>query len=419
MIDNLTLPIIEINTQDNQLPYDKEEYINCSFKISNCENDDYNFSVPMTRNYKEDGSVGIRLRGNSTMTARKRPYRIKFDEKKSLFGLKANKSWVLLADYYDQSYIRNYTAFTLADYFDNMDFVATPHHVALMINGEFKGLYLLCEQMDEKKGRADVDEEFDINTDTNFPFLVELDYYAQNEGVHGIDNFYVESVYNYVEIKFPEADERGATKGDDPVFDYIYEYINAAFKTITTNQKVEVSFSEQPVGLEDLIDVDSLVDYYLVNEIMVNTDNHYKSIYLHKTKDGKMKFGPIWDFDFSMATKFEVPYKESQIEDAYRLTLSRISPTYRALLHNVDFYNKVVTRYNEKSYAILETYNHLKDYKSVIDETAIIDSEMWRGITGKLQYDAQYDYVRLFLMERYNYLNEIFAKSHSEFLKLI
>ena len=133
---------------------------------------------------------------------------------------------MLLAEYYDQSYIRNYTAFTLASEFDNLDFVPTSHHVALIINNEFKGLYLLCEQMDEKKGRANVDEDFDVSVDKEFPFLVEMDARAYMEGVTGVDNFYVESVDNHVEIKFPEADERDATATNDPVYDYIYEYIN-------------------------------------------------------------------------------------------------------------------------------------------------------------------------------------------------
>ncbi|MBQ8615190.1 MAG: CotH kinase family protein, partial [Clostridia bacterium] len=336
--DSSSVPIVEIHTQDNEEPQNKVDYVNCSFEISNCENEEDNFSVPMTKNYEDEGCVGIRLRGNSTMKARKRPYRIKFDEKQSFFGLKANKSWVLLADYYDQSYIRNYTAFTLADKFDNLDFTPTPHHVALVINNEFKGLYLLCEQMDEKKGRANVDEDFDVAVDKEFPFLIEMDLNAYKEGVTGIDNFYVESVDNHVEIKYPEADERQATETSDVVYDYIYEYVNAVFTTIKTNEKVEVSFRDEPVGFEDLVDIDSAVDYYLVNEIMQTTDNPYKSIYFHKTKDGKMEFGPVWDFDFSMTTKLVAPYDKSYIEDSETLWIAQKSAIYQNLFKNEAFY---------------------------------------------------------------------------------
>ena len=417
--ENLNIPIVEIRTQENELPKNKNDYINCSFEISNCENEEFNFSVPMAKNYDDDGCVGIRLRGNSTMRARKQPYRIKFDEKQSFFGLKANKSWVLLADYYDQSYIRNYTAFKLADKFDNLDFVPTPHHVALIINNEFKGLYLLCEQMDEKKGRANVDEDFDLTTDKEFPFFVEMDVGAVSEGITGIDNFYVESVENYVEIKFPEADERDATKTHDPVYDYIYEYINAVGEIVKTGEKVKVSFRENEVGLEDLVDVDSAVDYYLVNEIMMNIDSAFKSIYFHKTKDGKMMFGPVWDFDFSFTTELVAPYEKSYIEGVDDLFIAENSVIFKHLIKNEEFYNRVAARYNSMNNAILETCETLKDYKNKIDSVAIIDSKMWHGITGEFQYDMQYDYARIFLMDRFEFLNSAFSKPHAEFLSLI
>lgn len=417
--NNLNIPVVEVTTQDNVLPFSKEEYVNCSFEISNCDNDEYNFSVPMAKNYEDEGCVGIRLRGNSTKKARKRPYRIKFDEKQSLFGLKANKSWVLLADYYDQSYIRNYAAFTLADEFDNLDFSPTPHHVALIINNEFKGLYLLCEQMDEKKGRANVDEDFDITVDKDFPFFVEMDLFAYKEGKTGVDNFYVESVDNHVEIKYPEADERYATSDSDIVYDYINEYVNAVFTTLKTNEKVEVSFRDTPVGLEDLVDLDSAVDYYLVNEIMMNIDSAFKSIYLHKPKDGKMKFGPVWDFDFSMTSELVAPYQKSYIEAANSLWITQNSPIYQGLFQNESFYNKVAARFNEKKDAIIKTCNHLKEYKNTIDSVALIDAKMWHGTTGEFQYDMQYDYVRLFLKDRYDFLDNLFAKSYAEFLELI
>ena len=417
--NNLNIPVIEIYTQDNEIPKSKEEYVNCSFEISNCDNDKFNFSVPMAKKYEDDGCVGIRLRGNSTRKARKQPYRIKFDKKQSFFNLEPNKSWVLLADYFDQSYIRNYTAFTLADSFDNLNFTPTPHHVALLINDEFKGLYLLCEQIDEKKGRTNVDEDFDVEVDKEFPFLAELDFYARNEGITGIDNFYVDAVDNYVEIKYPESDERQKTETSDKAYDYIYEYINAVFTSLMTGEKVDVSFRDNPVGFEDLVDIDSLVDYYLLNEIMLNPDNSYKSIYLHKDKDGLMQFGPIWDFDYSMSIAWDVPYDQSHIEDANVLRLARSSGIYNTFLKNETYYNKVATRYNQIKDCITQTSDKLKTYKSTIDAVAIIDAEMWHGTTGEFQFDMQYDYVRLFLQDRYAFLNTIFSMSHAEFLELL
>lgn len=416
--DNLNIPIIEINTEHSEFPTSKEKYVNASFSISNQENPEDNFSVQMAKNYGDENSVGIRLRGNSTRKVKKKPFRIKFDEKQSFFGLKKNKSWVLLADYFDQSYMRNHTAFSIAKNFDNLDFTPSPHHVALILNGDFQGLYLLCEQVDENKGRANVKEDFDVNTDTDFPFLVEMDNLAHNEGETGVDNFYVPDFYP-VEIKYPEADERGATESSDKVFDYIQEYINAVFHTLKTGGTTNVSFRTQPVCFEDLVDIDSVVDYYLLTEIMHNPDSVYKSIYFHKTKDGKMKFGPIWDYDFSLTDIFDLPYKESRIESANELFVAKNSLIFRRLLLKELFYIKVKARYNELSYVLLQVAENIKTYKTTIDSVAIIDAKMWYGETGHFEYDMQYDYVRLYLKDRHEFLNSAFSKSHEEFATLI
>lgn len=152
------LPVLEINTEDEKLPVDKVNYVNSSFKMYNTEDDDeYGLEVTMKQEYGADNSVGIRLRGNSTMKYSKKPYRIKFDEKQSFFGSAKNKNWVLLADYLDPSLIKNYSALTLAKVFNNMPWNSFGTHVNLYLNGEYKGIYLLCDQLDEKSGRLDLE----------------------------------------------------------------------------------------------------------------------------------------------------------------------------------------------------------------------------------------------------------------------
>lgn len=415
---DLNMPIIEVNTQNNKFPTSKEEYVNADFSITNCEDEEDDFSVEMADKYGDENCVGIRLRGNSTKLARKKPFRIKFDEKQSLLGLKKNKSWVLLADYYDQSYIRNYTAFTIADAFDKLEFTPTPNHVALILNGNFQGLYLLCEQVDEKEGRVNVDDDFDIEKDSDFPFLVEMDEKAYLEGITGIDNFSVEG-YPSVEIKFPESDERGATANSDKVYDYINEYINAVFYTLRTGETTKVSFRDTEVGFSDLVNIDSCVDYYLVNEIMHNPDSAAKSIYMHKNKDGLMSFGPIWDFDYSLASEWVVPYEKSYIESANVLCTASRSKIFNTLLRDSEFYTKVTARFDELKQTVLDVTELLKGYKSDLDKLALLDTRMWHGVTGEMQYDMQYDYVRLYLQDRYNYLDKMFDLPHADFVNNI
>lgn len=411
------LPLIEINTQDGVLPTDKENYINCSFSLSNCEDDADNFTVEMKGEYGEDDSVGIRLRGNSTMGGAKKPYRIKFDKKKSLFGLEKNKSWVLLADYYDQSSIRNYTAFSLGNYFDNLDFTPTPNHVVLVINNQWKGLYLLCEQVDEKEGRTDVESDIDTSIDEDFPFLIEMDEQAFREGVTGVDNFQINGLWP-IEIKYPEYEDRGIANGEeDKVFEYIKDYMTAVYSTLASDEATY--FKGVEVTFEDLVDVDSFIDYHLLNEVMYNGDSSWKSSYMHKTKNGKLEFGPVWDFDMAFNDEFVVKSYKSYIECAKELLIAKQTTMFNLYLSKEQNYNKVKNRWNELSSEINIITETLRVYKDKIDDIAYLDALLWYGDSGGFWFDMQYDYVRLFLYDRINFLDNAFQLNCSEFCNLL
>ena len=409
------LPLILIETQNSVLPYDKETYINCSFSLSNCSNEKYNFNVEMKEAYGDTDSVGIRLRGNSTRYFEKKPYRIKFDKKKSLLGLEKNKSWVLLADYMDNSSIRNYTAFSLGKKMDSLDFTPSPNHVVLYLNGEYKGLYLLVEQIDEKEGRTNVEADIAPMTQTEFPFLIEMDRNALYEGVTGIDNFKLDYYYP-MEIKYPEHDERGLDEGEeDVVFNYIREYMNAVFYTLNTNEKVTVSFRENPVSFADLVDVDSFIEYWLVNEIMRNQDSTWGSIYMHKTVEGKLEFGPVWDFDWSLSSSYlGKPYDKSEIDTARSYCILSALTPLKSFVQNQENYNLVCQKWDEIKSNILEVVEDLYDYKWYIKDEAIYDANFWYGEKGGLVFDLQFDYVRLYLLERYNFIDETLTEDNYE-----
>ena len=435
---DISIPIIEVNTYKKKKPKNKVDYVNCSFKIYNCEDKSHNFSVDMADEFdnEDDGeeSVGIRLRGNSTMGYEKKPYRIKFEEKHSLLGLEENKSWVLLADYIDQSNIRNYAAQTLAGEFDGLDFAVTPNHVVFILNGKVQGLYLLCEQVDENSGRTDVKDKDVIEDKTSlkqgyyqdsikdFPFLIEMNRLEGSiPGDLSEKDLIKISGLEEIEIKYPENDERIITKdGEDRVYDYIKEYMSAVWTTLKTGSTVEVSFRDTPVEFSDLVDVDSFVDFWLLNEIMNNPDSFKKSVYMHKTTDGKLKFGPVWDFDWSMhRTWFEGPYETTDIESSQKLCLARHSQFFKTFLKNADNYELVADRYDEIKHHIIDVSNSLSAYKSKINKIAELDAIMWYGKKGANEFDVQYEYVRIYLLDRYRALDKIFDKTHADFLKLI
>ena len=411
------LPVIDIQTSHGEMPEDKKNYVPATLNMYNCENEDHNL---------EDKDIGIRLRGNSTRAFDKKPYRIKFKKGTSVFGLPKNKSWVLLADYIDQSAIRNYTAFNLAQNMPNLAFANSTHHVVLTINGEYKGLYLFTEQIDEKYGRTgvgavDADNDVKISpTDTSFPFLVEMDRNALKEGITGVDNF-ATSFYP-CEIKYPEADERGLSEGEhDVVFDYIKEYVCAVFDTLRTNQPVKVSFSTTPVSFSDLVDVDSFMEFWLVNEVMRNTDSVWGSVYMSKTQNGKLTFGPVWDFDWSLSGMYTGrPYAITEQGLAHCPNLLTNGSLLCQFIQDENNYKLLCDKWTEVKGVLLDVADSLVEYKSTLAPIAIKNIEFWHGNTflstcimsPERQFNIQYDYVVKFLRIRYDYLTELLVEGN-------
>lgn len=403
------LPVVDIITQNGQKPYDKETYINCSFEISNA--DDYNLKVSMKENYGDENSVGVRLRGNTTMGYPKKPYRIKFDSKTSVLGMPKNKSWVLLADYLDPSAIRNYTAFSIADKFSELDFTPSPNHVVLYFNGEYQGLYLLTEQVDEKSSRVDVEADIDP-TILDFPFLVEMGVNNLSEGIVGVDTF-TPNYFQDIEIKYPEYKDRNIPSGEtDVVFDYIKEYINAAFTLLHGADQVEVSFSDTPLTLEQMVDVDSLEQYYLVNEIMRNGDSCRKSIYMHRSEGGLLEFGPVWDFDGAAGIWSGSPHLESVSGYVEDLTVLKNNTPIKHYIKNYNNYISLCDTWAEVKENVIKVIDDLRDYRSVIYTAACYDANYWYEDYGYYQFEMQYNEVRLYIYDRINFLDSILDGEH-------
>ena len=161
---------INIKTNDGEFPLDKDNYVKGNINITEQDT---------SKVIKEDMPMGIKLRGNSTMSADKKPFKVKFDSKQSLFGLEKAKEWVLLANYYDKSNLRNYLAYQTAHKLDNLGF--NPSHIMIDVyfNDEYYGLFTLCEQMEVNPGRVDIEDNF--NKDGVSSFFLEADERAKDE----------------------------------------------------------------------------------------------------------------------------------------------------------------------------------------------------------------------------------------------
>jgi spore coat protein CotH len=166
--------------------------------------------------------------------------------------------------YNDFSLVKDRLAFGIADALETDVFVPSYNYVDLYINDSYVGIYLLTDQVDENSGRTDVKEDFSAE-DTEVPFLVELDEYAYEEGDEDVAWFSVNG-FSYT-VKYPEPDERY----NDAQFNYIKNYVEAVDNLV---RKDGVTIAE----LSEYIDVESFIDFYIVQELMGQIELNWKSV---------------------------------------------------------------------------------------------------------------------------------------------
>ena len=282
-----------------------------------------------------DGKLSqIKGRGNSTWGLAKKPYQIKLDKKTDLLqsGVKDNKAktWVLLSDGFDDSSSRSAIAYKYAQLLGVKSAVEFSY-VDLFYDGEYRGTYLLSEKVQVNKGRVDIENLEDKNTDLNPD--IESATIVEGKNSYGLAMRYAKGVKSPEDITGGYLIEHEVSESR-----YMQEYAWFSVSTKTGLQHFvckspEIwSFAEADymsclmqdlfdafanggvvpswrnsarAGLttSDLLDVDSLARIYWLNEIFKNPDGYtFSSGYLYKDSDsnnGKIEFGPAWDFDLS------------------------------------------------------------------------------------------------------------------------
>lgn len=228
--------------------------------------------------YGTDGSIisdtgRIKVRGNSTAKAKKKPYTIKFDTKQDIEGMGAAKKWVLLANAFDPTFLRNDAIFTLAE---QLGLAYTPDHcfATLSLDGTPLGCYEIVEPVDVHKNRV----ELDVSAGD---FLLQYERSRVEE-----DATYITLVKRKTmrfEVKEPEAP-------DEEQLAEIQTYMDSIVNTMKKKKYND---------LAQMIDIPSFAKLYVLNEFAKNVDFGFSSVYFYR-KDGKLYAGPVWDYDLSL-----------------------------------------------------------------------------------------------------------------------
>ncbi len=266
------LPKVYINTSGKEM-HDKNDLLNARLTVKAKK------TVPHSKLNNE--KITIRLRGNSTSSMPKKSYKISFEEQTKFLNDYKDKDWVLLANYTDQTLIRNALAFNMANDISS-NFQPSVQFVELYLNNEYLGLYLLTDQIEVTKDRVNI-EEHTTNIDTGF--LIEYDIgITRFPKLLAKTNHFVSGTRTFV-IKTPNDEDEDLVQKQN---EFINEYMDNLFEVLRAKEDYTT-----------LIDEQSFIDWYIVNEVFKNCDVGFSSVYLYKDTGQKLFMGPVWDFDLS------------------------------------------------------------------------------------------------------------------------
>lgn len=330
------LPVVQIETEDERPIIRREEWedgAEMTIRLSNGKIDYH-------------GTVSIKGRGNTTWGFPKKPYALKLGNREGLLGMPEHKRWCLLANWADRSLIRNATAFELARQTEQ-DWTPSGQYVELVLNGEHLGNYYLCEKIGIDRNRLNLDNPKDKVVDRGY--LLELDTNFDEE-----NKFYSPIKHLPYQFKDPSS---VSIEQQNYIMKYVAEMEDALYDSARFASR---DFSKY-------MDLESFADYWLVYEIaQLWEPNHPKSVYLHKDAGGKMKAGPVWDFDLGC-------FKP---RDSY-FYVNKTAVYYDQLFHDREFCLLLRARLNAYKDKFLSVGTYIDSLGECLYHSQRINYSMW------------------------------------------
>ena len=416
------LPILYLNTEIPIQDITKEEYVFGKMELiyESGEKFSYTFKKEKDGEKKE----GVKGRGNTSWGMPKKGYSIKFDKKQSLFGLPESKKWCIIANYSDKTLLRNKLASVLGnDIFDsewNPSFIS----VDVVWNGEYQGNYIFCERNVIGEGRVDIQDISDY-TEENIAKNKYVD--INEDGVVDLyDGGFIIEIDKRKDAPFWfQTKKEGAfvaLKDPDEVSVEIQNHVSNVVQT-AENSLYEVNYIDEENGWRKYFDENSVIDWYIVNEVARNRDaKSYSSIYKYfSPKDGKIHFGPLWDFDIGYG---------NDGENGERIDQGMFTGWYitrgiwiSQMITDSLFFRNLRNRWVQKKSQLIEMVTaglqSLADANAVSAECnfkkwEILGKYVWPNPVGydeRLTYQSEVDYMKDWITERIAWLDNALKNS--------
>jgi hypothetical protein len=386
------LPVIRMMTQDGAPVLNKADYVQGDITITPGSAD------PTDSPYT--GSLETHLHGNSTLAMPKKAYKVKLASKAPLLGMPSNKNWILLANYDDKTLMRNYVALELSQRL-GMPWTPSSVFVELFLNGQYEGNYELTQEVDIGKTQVNINEMDDTDNSGKAltgGYLLEIDAHQ--------DEDFVFTTSHWVEFGLDDPDPATSEQSS-----YIQSYVQQAEDALYS-----ANFTDPTTGWRAYFDQDTLINWYLVNEIMGNIDaTFYSSIYVYKDKNNPLLYmGPVWDFDISTGN---VNYNPIVNPDLWWVGTG--AAWYSRLFQDPKFTDAVIARWKQVKASQLDTL------PAFIDQTAaylnqsqqnnfqrwpILGETVWPNSEAAGSYQGEVGFLKSWLTQRIAWMDLQFGQ---------
>lgn len=289
------LPIVIINTDLGQAIPDDPRIL-ASMKIISHPDGSRNYvtdqDIPALLDYA--GRINIEVRGSTSQDLPKKGYGLTTlqpdnvaTNNVSLLGMPKENDWILNGLAFDPSLIRDYLSYNLARQID--DYAPRAVYCEVIINGEYAGLYLLEEKIKADSNRVNILKiaETDVATpDLTGGYITKSDKTTGGDPVAWQMSSYAGSTDFIHELPKPQD-----------VTAQQQSYIHGQFSNLAVT--AHIHNANIASGYPSLIDVPSFIDFMIMNELASNADGYQLSTFFHKDRSGKLRAGPIWDFNLT------------------------------------------------------------------------------------------------------------------------
>ena len=404
-LSNSNLPIIIINT-DNGVSIPDEPKVNATMKILYLNDSTTNYLSNQNDsaflNY--NGRIGIELRGSTSQGHNKKPYGFETrmaddvtNNNVSLLGLPAENDWVLNPMNDEPSFVRDNLSYILTAQLGH--YAPRPKYCEVIVNGDYRGLYFLTEKVKIDSKRVDI-VEMD-SADNTFP-NVTGGYIIKADKLTGGDvPAWSTTAYDYWQdvdyiYHAPKPEDITTEQG---------AYIHAYFDTI----QAVVAAHNQDVshGFPAYLDIPTFIDYMIMGEMSSNVDIYQKSTFFHKDRNGKLRAGPVWDFNLAYGYDFgdvgRSGYDVLQFDNGDNTGSDFWHQLYEDNMFSCHLFHRWEDLTAEGAPLSYNHVIHVMDSLSAVTSTARARDRVrwWKSY----DYDSHIYTMKQWLLNRYNWLN--------------